>query len=368
MTTDPVGSVWAYAIDLARALQEHGVEIALASMGAPLTGGQRKELKPLSHVTLFQSRFKLEWMDDPWADLDRAGDWLLEIEEAFAPDIIHLNGYAHGTLSWRAPKIVVGHSCVLSWWKDVKGRNSPAQWDRYQGSVARGLAAANLVVAPSRAMLHSLICHYGPLPAARVIPNGRHADFFRPGHKEPLVLTAGRLWDEAKNISALARVAPDLPWPIYIAGEETHPGGCVAEFDNLRRLGRLSPPALARWMSKASIYALPARYEPFGLSVLEAALSGCALVLGDIPSLRENWRGAALFVQPDDTEHLRRTLLQLVQSPALVKERASHAQCRAIQFTPQQMAARYLAAYAQAARQPATRNDEPCAAQISSVL
>ncbi len=33
---------------------------------------------------------------------------------------------------------------------------------------------------------------------------------------------------------------------------------------------------------------LPARYEPFGLSVLEAALSGCALVLGDIPSLRES--------------------------------------------------------------------------------
>ena len=34
---------------------------------------------------------------------------------------------------------------------------------------------------------------------------------------------------------------------------------------------------------------LPARYEPFGLSILEAALSGCALVLGDLPSLRELW-------------------------------------------------------------------------------
>ena len=44
-------------------------------------------------------------------------------------------------------------------------------------------------------------------------------------------------------------------------------------------------------MARASIYALPARYEPFGLSILEAALSGAALVLGDIPSLREVWGG-----------------------------------------------------------------------------
>jgi hypothetical protein len=45
---------------------------------------------------------------------------------------------------------------------------------------------------------------------------------------------------------------------------------------------------------------LPARYEPFGLSVLEAALSGCALVPGDIASLRGNWDGVAEFVCPDD--------------------------------------------------------------------
>ena len=63
-------------------------------------------------------------------------------------------------------------------------------------------------------------------------------------------------------------------------------------------LGRLSAGELADWYARAAIYALPARYEPFGLSALEAALSGCALVLGDIPSLREIWGDAALFVPP----------------------------------------------------------------------
>ncbi|MEB3829625.1 glycosyltransferase [Phormidium sp. CCY1219] len=61
----------------------------------------------------------------------------------------------------------------------------------------------------------------------------------------------------------------------------------------------MSPEELSHWYARAAIYAFPARYEPFGLSVLEAALSGCALVLGDIPRLREMWGDAAVFANPD---------------------------------------------------------------------
>jgi hypothetical protein len=57
----------------------------------------------------------------------------------------------------------------------------------------------------------------------------------------------------------------------------------------VRCLGPLEASELAGWMHRAAIYALPARYEPFGLSALEAAQAGCALVLGDLSSLREVW-------------------------------------------------------------------------------
>jgi glycogen(starch) synthase len=63
---------------------------------------------------------------------------------------------------------------------------------------------------------------------------------------------------------------------------------------------RTAAPALARELARGDLR-LPARYEPFGLSVLEAALSGCALVLGDIASLREVWGGAACYVRPGDS-------------------------------------------------------------------
>jgi glycosyltransferase involved in cell wall biosynthesis len=99
-------------------------------------------------------------------------------------------------------------------------------------------------------------------------------------------------------------------------------------------------------MGRASIFALPARSAPFGLSVLEAALAGCALVLGDIPSLREVWEGAAVFVPPDDTDMLARALSLLVSKPVLRNRMSTLARTRAVEFSPERMVDAYLAVYA----------------------
>ena len=87
-------------------------------------------------------------------------------------------------------------------------------------------------------------------------------------------------------------------------------------------------------MSRASIFALPARYEPFGLSTLEAALRGCALVLGDIPSLREIWGDAALYARPDDEAGLADAIGKLAGDAAHRTELAARANLRAQLFTP----------------------------------
>ena len=171
MTADTVGGVWCYAVELIRALEPHGVEVLLATMGEPVSPEQRKEIAGLENVELAESSYKLEWMDDPWRDVAAAGEWLLELESHFAPDVIHLNGYAHGALPWSAPAIVVGHSCVLSWWEAVKGEPAPACWNEYREAMRRGLQAADHVIAPTGAMLNSMVEHYGPFAGARIIPN-----------------------------------------------------------------------------------------------------------------------------------------------------------------------------------------------------
>jgi glycogen(starch) synthase len=345
MSADTVGGVWTYALELSRALEPHGVEVALATMGAPLNRAQRAEALALHNVEVYESAFKLEWMDAPWNDVARAGDWLLDLEEQLQPDVVHLNNFSHGSLPWRAPKVLVGHSCVLSWWRAVKNCDAPADWNIYRIRVTEGLQLADLVISPSQTMLDALSEHYGPFVSTAVIPNGRQIAPTRQRARHEFIFAAGRLWDEAKNISALAKIASRLSWPAYIAGETRDPDGRELRHSHVNYLGHLQSDELQQWLLRAPIYTLPARYEPFGLAILEAALAGCALVLGDIASLRENWNDAALFVPPNDSDALQVALEQLISDPNLLADFSAKARGAAAQFTPEKMAASYLAAY-----------------------
>jgi len=345
MTADTVGGVWTYALEIARALGGQDVEVFLATMGRPLSESQELQAAAIENLRVYESSFKLEWMDNPWDDVCESGEWLLKLRDRIQPDLIHLNNYAHGALPWHLPVLMVGHSCVFSWWKAVHGILPPPEWRRYRDEVSRGLAAATRVVAPSKSMLSSLQEIYGSFDSGDVIPNGRSATDFSVGIKQPLVLSAGRLWDPAKNVSALLEIAGSLPWTVHIAGElGTEPIPCAAE-STVMHLGSLTPRELGTWMSRASIFALPAFYEPFGLTILEAALSGCALVLGDIDSLNENWAGAALFVGPADPAALQQGIEILIQNPGHLSALARQAHSRALQFTSNRMLSRYMETY-----------------------
>lgn len=352
LTSDTVGGVWTYALDLMRSLPR--VRWILATMGDALRAdqyGELREVQQLCDVTLCESRFALEWMPEPWRQVDEAGRWLLDLEAQHAPDIVHLNGYAHAALPFRAPTLVVAHSCVLSWWQAVKGEQAPPEWSCYRERVRAGLLAANAIAAPTRAMLGEIEALYGPLPQPeprlQVLANGRTLPAAARAvevEKEPFVFAAGRLWDEAKNIALLERAAPHLSWPVRVAGHGEHTEASVQN-GALQLLGRIESRQVLGQMRRASIYALPARYEPFGLSILEAALCGCALVVGDIASLREVWGEAALFVPPDDERALAQAINALAQDDAWRAEMARRAGERAQRFSLRRFGESYERAY-----------------------
>ncbi|WP_241739238.1 glycosyltransferase family 4 protein [Pontibacter beigongshangensis] len=313
MTADTLGGVWTYAIELIRALNDFGVQVALATMGAPLSEEQQEEVKKISNLTVYESEYKLEWMENPWEDLAKAGEWLLRLKEEVKPDIIHLNNMAHGNLDWGKPVVVVVHSCVLSWWRAVKGEEASSAWNQYHETIKAGLHAADIVVAPTQSMLHQAEDLYGPFKQSTVIYNGRGQQLFQFGRKEPFIFSMGRVWDEAKNIAMLAHIASDLHWPVYIAGDDKHPTtGESVDLENVHFLGQLTASEVTDWLSRASIYVLPAKYEPFGLTILEAAMSGCALVVGKTDSLTEIWGNATKYVNPNDADELRDTINSLI--------------------------------------------------------
>jgi glycogen synthase len=346
MTADTLSSVWTYSLEIARTLCEQDVEIALATMGAPLTEAQWREAADIPNLGIFESNYKLEWMHNPWDDVRAAGEWLLVLERKVQPDVIHLNSCAHGALPWRAPRLVIAHSDVLSWWRAVKGEEAPLHWEEYRRNVSEGLQGADVVVALSRTMLLEMKDRFGPFQRSEIIPHGREVSF-RHVPKQDFIFSSGRVWDEAKNIRTLAAAARDLPWPVCVAGEKHDPEGRTISFENVQLLGKLSRWQMAERLERAPIFCLPARYEPFGLSVLEAALAGCALVLGDIPSLREIWRDTALFVPPNDADALRRTLQRLIAEPDMRRDHAERAHEHALDFTALRMTSSYLALYSE---------------------
>jgi glycogen synthase len=346
MTADTVGGVWTYALELIRSWEPYPIQVALATMGAALTAGQRAAVQRLPQVRLYESTFKLEWMDQPWQEIDQAGAWLLEIRDAFRPDLIHLNNFCHGHLPWGKPVVVVAHSCVLSWWQGVKGHPAPAEWDTYRHRVQQGLQAADLVVAPSRTMLQQAESLYGPFRHSQLIYNGRQSKWFAYKTKEPFIFSMGRVWDEAKNLQALALAARHLRWPVYLAGEAKHPvTGQQQQWPNVHFLGPQSPEEIRDLLARASLFVLPALYEPFGLSALEAALSGCALVLSRIDTFKEIWGEAACYADPGDVPGLSRVLEELSQDEFRRHIMGMRAMRQGLRYSARQMALQYLQAY-----------------------
>jgi glycosyltransferase involved in cell wall biosynthesis len=358
MSADAVGGVWTFALELADGLVRHGIEVLLAVLGPAPDGGRLRAAQRVPGLRLAHRDFPLEWMREASDEnQEAAGRWLLELAGEFEPDVVHLNHFCHGGLPWPAPSVVVAHSCVATWHEYVRGTPAGPEWDDYRRRVAEGLKGATLVVAPTRSMLDDLQRLYGALGKVAVVHNGRRPDAFPAARKQPFVLCAARVWDEAKNVAALDAAAPMVQWPIRVAGDVRHPEGGNARFDHVELLGALGEGGMASQFAHAAIYVLPARYEPFGLSVLEAAFAGCALVLGDIPSLRELWEDTAYYVPPGDPAAIAGTINDLARDRRALHAHGVRARRHARRYTAERMVARWRDTYRQLARE----DREPCA-------
>lgn len=331
MTADAVGGVWTYALDVAAALAPHGAEVHVATMG-PLPDDEQRGAAADVLAGLHVSSYALEWEDEPWDDVDRAGAWLLELADRLRPDLVHLNGYAHAVLPWPVPVVLAAHSDVISWWRAVERTPVPRWLGTYSSRVADGLRCADAVCAPTQAVLDDLARSYGLGRRGFVVPNGR-APGPATAPKERIVVGLGRFWDEAKNVAALQRVSTRVAWPVVLAG----PGTAV---------GRVSQAEAGALLARAAIFASPARYEPFGLAALEAAQAGCALVLGDLASQREVWGDAAVYVPPEDDDAIAAAVSSLCGDDGARVALAARARRRARRYTPAAMAAGLLDVYA----------------------
>lgn len=335
MTVDAVGGVWTYALDLAAALRPFGIEAVLAVLGPPPSEAQRSAAQG---VRLIETGLPLDWLAPDEDSVRASARALAELARREAVDLVQLNQPALAAEPMPVPTIAAVHSCVATWWAAVEQGPLPKAFAWQTALVRAGLARADAIVCPSAAFADAVRTTYRLPVAPRVVHNGRSVAEVAGGGSAVHAFTAGRLWDRGKNLATLDRAAALLRTPLLAAGPVQAPHGERADLRHVRALGSLGPDQIAIELAKRPVFVSAARYEPFGLAVLEAAQAGCALVLSDLPTFRELWSGVATFVDPDDAAGFAAAIGALIADPAVRGAGGAAARERANRFTAEAMA------------------------------
>lgn len=345
MSTDAAGGVWTYALDLVRALSTRGITVTLGVLGPSPSISQQRDAAAVTSLDLQIINLPLDWTASDPTQLDDVSSGLQHMAAACGADLVHLNAPAHaGRQRWKQPLVVTCHSCVATWWRALSKHTLPADLQWRRDRTEAGLRLADRVVVPSYGFADMLQQEYGSQHHLTVVLNGRIEP--EPGRPEPSnILTAGRLWDRAKNVTLIDEAAYRAHVLVRAAGPMAGPNGESLQLHHLTTLGALSPAQLSKEYAHAKIFVSVPLYEPFGLSILEAAQHGCALILSNIPTLRELWSDAAVFVDPDDAEQLAECLQRLDSDADLSRSLGRRAAESARHYTPERMLTGTLRAY-----------------------
>jgi glycogen synthase len=351
ITTDPIGGVWPFAQELAWGLLGKGFGVALAVLGGVPSAAQQAQCARLASI--YGKRFRsyllsaqLEWMPDNEGAYRSAEESLLRICNEFGADVLQVNQFCFGALPLQIPKVVTAHSDVLSWADHCRGgKLEDSEWlCRYERLVTDGLKGADGVIAPTAWMLGALAQNFALPRRTHVIANGRTI-LQEPCSEHRLqAITAGRLWDEAKDVGMLIGISS--PFPILAAGDcKDERAERTSRWGGITWLGQLCEEELLACFRESAVYICTSRYEPFGLAPLEAALCGCAVVSRDIASLREVWAEGAVYFR--DRESLSAVLHQLYENPDRLKAAQTSALRRARYFTAERMVNAYSSLFAE---------------------
>lgn len=355
VTTDTLSGVWTYTRELVTGLTSRGIRVTLVSLGEIPLPHQVSWMDSLHGLDYRPTAFRLDWMQEGEPDFEDSSAFLMQLVREVRPNLLHLNHLCYGSLPVKTPRIVVAHGDLITWWTTVHGREpAPSPWLRwYRDAVVGGLASADMVVAPSVWMLDRLRASYTRPRRDSVIYYGRNPIYFNPYvSKEESVLAVGRLLDAGKQVSLLTEQTHSLPVCI-VGGEGLHVAKAIrtdvkVAVDDIRVAlkGPQSEAQLRSLYSRASIFAATSRYEPFGMTALEAALSRCALIANDIPSFREVWGDSAAYFRANDSSSLASVVRRLGEDRELRKDYANRAYQRARDcFTAKRMVENYLHMY-----------------------
>lgn len=170
----------------------------------------------------------------------------------------------------------------------------------------------------------------------------------------PTIFFLGR-HEPRKGLDVLLAALPDLPRDlrVWVGGEGPQTDELRERFGHDERiewLGRISDEERAARMRGCTVYCSPSvRGESFGMVLLEAMASGCALVASDLDGHRNVATDGvdALLAPVGDAAALAKALRRVLDDEGLRAELVAGGRRRAEQLSMAHLAERYVAIYRQ---------------------
>jgi glycosyltransferase involved in cell wall biosynthesis len=341
------GGIGRYVDGLLAALPEVGVDVVTFAAGSPTP--ERQASMP-RHVDL--GRPGPPWRYELWHRLRRPP---IPVEA----DLIHAPSLAVPPAR-HTPLVVTVHDLAFLRHPEVFPRRG-VEFHRRGLEIAYREAA--VVIAISEFTRRELITsgfdaarvHVAPLAIAVPPPppdDVVDARIAAIGVRPPYVLSVGTI-EPRKGLDTLAAAVADVrehhpDITLVLAG----PTGWLSvnglDRPGIRRLGKVDEPTLDALYRRAEVFALPSRYEGFGLPVLEAMARGCPVVASDATALSEVAGTAARLVPPGDVPAWTAAIDEVLDDAGLRADLAARGRRRAAEFSWAATANAHVEAYAAA--------------------
>jgi 2-polyprenyl-3-methyl-5-hydroxy-6-metoxy-1,4-benzoquinol methylase/glycosyltransferase involved in cell wall biosynthesis len=194
---------------------------------------------------------------------------------------------------------------------------------------------AQLLLPNCRWELSALRRYFGPGDKpAYVVPNAVRPERFLEATPDAFVqrfglrdfvLCAARI-EPFKNQLMLIWALRDSNIPLVLAGKvsDSEYGALCERWSgkNVHFVGELAPDLLASAYAAARVHAMPSWAETPGLTSMEAALAGCAIVVGNQGAEREYFGEFAYYCNPADIDSVREAVLAAWEDRDVARRKA----------------------------------------------
>ena len=230
------------------------------------------------------------------------------------PDVVNVHFVTGAAVYFLALRPLFGYRLVLSAHGGDLLRATPQMRARLPGF----LKAADHVTVVSEELAGRARAQGAPEARLTRIPNGADTGFWSPGGAAPepgRIAAAGRLLP-IKGFDLLVEAMAGLPAAsAVVMGEGEGRGDLERRIEaaglggRVTLAGHVPPERMREELRRASLFAMPSRFEGMPLALIEALACGCPAVaarVGGVPEVLTSEAGA--IVPPDDARALRAAL------------------------------------------------------------